>query len=418
MKQISRAVSRRGLLAFGAGAAVAACAAPIKAEPRYNALQGVIDRYVGEGKIPGAVVSVQRGAGPRVDLAAGKIALADAGPASVDSLWRIYSMSKPITGMAAMALIEAGKLGLDQPIADFFPAYGRLNVLDGAGERPAKAVLRVRHLLTHSGGLSYNINGPTGLPLRYTQAGLTPGQRTPPPPGAMAQPSSLAEMAERLATMPLHADPGTRYEYSISLDLLGAVIERAADQPFDAYLQALFFDPLDMKDTGFTTPRSQAARVSTFYGVTQEGLTPIDTGQNSFLFSPPPYPSGGGGLVSSAADYSKFCNLLRQEGRHRGGRVLKQSTVRLARSNLLPPGVSGPLKAHFGAGMGVSSPESAVAGEYPVGAYGWGGAATTTMWIDPVNDFQVVFMTQIYPTSAYPIWRDIRRAAYMDMADA
>jgi CubicO group peptidase (beta-lactamase class C family) len=418
MQGIPSALSRRGFIALGVGAATGACAAPIKAAPRYSALQGVIDRYVGEGKIAGAAIAIQRGAGPRVDLAAGNIALGSATPAGPDTLWRIYSMSKPITGMATMALIEAGKLRLDQPIADFFPAYASVKVLEGASERPAREILRVRHLLTHSGGLSYHINGQTGLPLRYVQAGLTPSLRTPPPAGAMAQPTSLAEMAERLAMLPLNADPGARYEYSISLDLLGAVIERAAGQSFDSYVKARLFDPLGMNDTGFTASRSAAARMSTFYAVTKDGLVPADSGPNSVLFTDPPYPSGGGGLVSSAGDYSKFCTFLRQEGRYNGQRLLKPETVRMARSNLLPAGVSGPQGAHFGAGMGVASPDSAVTGEYPVGAFGWGGAAATTMWVDPGLDFQVVFMTQIYPANSYPIWRDIRRAAYADIANA
>jgi CubicO group peptidase (beta-lactamase class C family) len=379
-------------------------------------LQGVIDRYVGEGKIPGAVISLQRGAGPRGDLTAGKIALGDASQADANSLWRLFSMTKPIAGLAAMALIEEGKLKLDQPIADFIPAFANPRVLENGAERPATGQITIRHLLTHTAGLSYHINTPTPLAALYTQEGLTPGLRGPDPAGAKPQPTSLEMMATRLAALPLNADPGARYEYSIALDLLGAVIERASGKAFEAYLAERIFAPLDMIDTGFATPRTNASRLATFYVVTNNGLAPVDTGADSFLFTPPPYPSGGGGLVSSASDYSNFCTMLRQGGRFGRARVFETQTIKLARSNLLPPGVEGPLQSHFGAGMGVVSPQSFVAGEYPVGAYGWGGAATTTMWVDPLNDFQLVFMTQIYPSAAYPLWRDVRRAAYADIA--
>jgi CubicO group peptidase (beta-lactamase class C family) len=415
-KLFMHALSRRVFLATGAS--LAACASQPRRSAELPRLKALIDRYVGGGKLAGATISLEGAGVPLTHLTAGQAALQEGPPVDENTLWRLYSMTKPVIGVAVMRLVEDGKLALDQPLATIVPAFKDMRVLDGESERPAKTAITIRHLLTHTAGFSYSINGRTGLPLRYAQQGLTPGGRDAPAPGMLAQPTSLEEFGARLAALPLQSEPGARYEYSIAIDVLGLVIQTVSGRSLEDYLRETIFAPLDMQDTGFVVAREKAARLSTFYAATPRGLAVADDRNTSWALTAPPFPSGGGGLIGSARDYARFGAMMLNDGRLGRARVLKPQTMALARSNLLPPGVDGPLKAHFGAAMGVQSAQSAIAGEYPVGAFGWGGAAATTMWVDPVNRFYCVFMTQIFPSNAYPVWQEVRQAAYADLGIA
>lgn len=376
----------------------------------WPAVTQLVARYVDEGKLSGACVTLRKGEAVTT-IARGAGA---AGGRVVDdrTIWRIFSMTKPITGVAAMALIEDGKLGLEQPVADYVPAFARVQVLDGETLRPARTVMRVRHLITHTAGIGYAIND-DAVAARHREALLFPGDPTPREGG----PRSLEEFGERLAAQPLVADPGTAYQYSASLDLLGLVIQNASGMPFSTYLRQRLFDPIAMTDTGFAVSESQRARLSMNYGVRDGKIQPLEPADRpSPYLSLPPYVSGGGGLVSSARDYDRFCTMLLEDGAFDGRQVLERGAARRAKTNLLPRGVPGEGGMEFAAGMGLVSRTSAEAGLEPAGTVFWGGAAGTFMWVDPVNKLSVVLMTQFMPSRAYPLWTELRRAVYADLA--
>ena len=375
--------------------------------PRVAAL---LDRYVGAHKIAGASVAIRRGVATHT-ISKGALAF-DGALADDRTLWRIFSMSKPITGVTALTLVEDGRLRLNQPVADFVPEFGALKVLDNGVLRPARAPMLVSHLLTHTSGLGYAINAGSPLAKLYVDATLLPGDPTP----RDSAPRSLDEFGARLATMPLGSDPGARWEYSVALDLMGLVIQRASGMPFETYLKARLFDPLAMVDTGFVVTRPNAARLSKNYSVRDGAVTPLEPAGRSPYLAAPAYPSGGGGLLSTAHDYDRFCAMLLGEGAFDGVRVLAPATARLAHSNLLPAGVFVEGGMAFGAGMGIVTTASTQPGEEPPGSFGWAGAAGTMMWIDPSRRLSGVLMTQYMPSNAYPLWAEIKRAVYADLA--
>lgn len=374
-------------------------------------VEALLGHYVEARKIAGAAVALRRDRGAAQFISRGAIAL-DGAAADTRSLWRIFSMTKPVTGVAAMSLIERRRMGLESPVADFVPEFANLRVIDGATTRPARTVMRVRHLLTHTAGLGYVINEGSPLAPLYRDAVLVPGDPTPREGG----PQSLDEFGARLATLPLGSDPGTRYEYSVALDLLGLVIQRASGMPFADYLRTALFEPLGMQDTGFSVPAPARSRLAQNYLVRDGRIEPLErTGQSPY-FAAPAYPSGGGGLISSAGDYDRFCAMLMNDGVLDGVRVLSAPTARKAHANLLPRGVSAD-GLNFGAGMGIVATERGEAGEAR-GTYFWGGAAGTFMWMDPRTRLSAVLMTQFMPSRAWPLWREFREAAYADLSAA
>jgi len=185
--------------------------------------------------------------------------------------------------------------------------------------------------------------------------------------------------------------------------------------PFERYLKSRLFDPLRMGDTGFQAPPGAAARLSQNYGVRDGALTPLEPPERSPYLAAPPYPSGGGGMVSSAQDYDRFCAMLHNDGALDGVRVLSPATARRAHTNLFPAGIVTEDGSAFGAGMGIITPASAVAGQEIAGSYGWAGAAGTLMWVDPAHRLSVVMMTQYVPSRAYPVWAELKRAIYADI---
>jgi len=408
-------LERRQLLA----ALGALAAAPALARTRrWPAVQALLDRYVAERKIAGASAALSVSGQPVAYVNAGAPALDSSAAANEHTLWRIYSMTKPVTGVAAAVLIEDGKLRLDQPVADFFPAYANAQVaIDPAKSldaRPARNPMTVRHLLTHTGGLTYTIAGKGPVQQAYRAKGLFGFYGQPPEPGDGPLPASLAEFAERLATVPLVAEPGTTYNYSVGLDLLGAVIERASGMPFDAFLRARLFGPLDMRSTAFRA--LDMNRFATNYLITPQGLLAIDRPGATTYAAYPAIPFGGAGLVSSSRDYARFGMMLLGDGALGRERVMRPETARLVRSNLLPAGVTALTdRSGYGAGGRVVTPETQNAND-SVGSYGWGGAAGTSFWIDPRRRAMVTLMTQFMPAETYPIRRELRDAILADAA--
>jgi CubicO group peptidase (beta-lactamase class C family) len=400
-------------LAFRAGAATASA---------YPKLQALLDSYVAAKKLPGAVVSVQRRGLPVDYVAAGALAFDTEAKAAPDSLYRVYSMTKPTVGVAAMILIEEGRLRLDQPLSDILPEFRDMTVIVGGDvtkTRPAASPILIRNLLTHTSGLSYNINGDSPLARLYRQQGIKPASRvTAPGPGERPPVRNLEEFGARLSKLPLDFDPGTKWQYSVAADLMGLVIQRVSGMSFWDFLHTRIFEPLRMPDTDFMVPANKLDRLTTVYTKTPTGLVDSDDRKSSPFARDRDLPSGGGGLVSTAHDYARFNAMLLNEGELDGVRILKPETVRIARSNLMPPGpVFGLLGRPngFGAFMQVVLPGGELPGGEPAGSFGWSGAAGTTMWIDPVNAVAVVLMVQFMPAGAYPIYLESRVAAYQDL---
>lgn len=387
------------------------------------ALQSVLDAYVRSGKIPGVVAAIGRGDASPAFLSAGHIADdPGAAAAGADSLWRVYSMTKPITAMAAMKLVEEGKLKLDEPISDFIPAFKTMRVLVAPAtsleSRPAKHPITVRELLTHSGGLTYQFFGSGPIFQEYTRLGLLGGRVGPE--ASAAQPQTLAQFANRVATLPLVSEPGTEWHYSIGLDVLGRVIEVASGMPFDRFVQQAILDPLDMSSTVWTVPQSDAARLSTAYYWKDGKRLPFEIGAQSMWLHPAAVDYGGSGLVSSARDYDRFLQMLANGGSVGGVRVLDPDTVKLAMSNLLPPGVRilgnitpAPVAAEgFGAGGEVFLKD--VPDGVSAGTYGWFGAAGSFAFIDPAKRLRVTVMVNYFPDSKWPLYADVVKAVYRD----
>ena len=408
----------------------APAAAPATASP-LPATQALYDSYVATNKMPGIVGAFGAGDVPTMFVSAGKIATdANAAPAGPDSLWRVYSMTKPITAMAAMILIEDGKMKLDEPVSDFLPAFKNMRVQlseTTIDSRPAARPITIRNLLTHTAGLGYNIVTKGPLLQLYMDKGLTPGQVN----AAMevdarkTRPASLQEFADRVATVPLIADPGTKWSYSIGLDLMGAVIEKASGMRFDAFVQQRIFDPLKMKSSYWSVPASEVGRLSTNYAfLPGDKLFAIDPAATSVYLSPPSFPYGGAGLVMSARDYDRFLHMLQNEGELDGVRIMKPETARLAMSNLLPAGVefggvagatggtAGP-KMGFGAGGSVVLEDKA--NSMGAGTYGWGGAAGTAAWVNPVKKIRGTIMVNYFPADKWPIRDETVKALIGDM---
>lgn len=423
-------VSRRALLgglALGGATTLMPRAALAWKDPEvgqaYPRTYGFIKGFVDRRELAGTLAAIGKGQDAADIFGAGKQAMDSARAVGPDTLWRLYSMTKPVTGIAAMLLIEEGKMGLDQPIADFLPGFANMKVQNHADGsisdvRPARGPITVRQLLTHTAGLGYNIIQKGPIRDAYNEAGIVGGQvsRLPIPGFPPITPApSLAAFADRLAKLPLVYEPGTRWSYSVSLDLMGRVIEVVAGQPFDAFLQTRIFDPLGMKSTGFRVAAADAARLSTNYAPFGGALLPIDPGTSSIYLDVPPMPYGGGGLVSTARDYDRFLAMLLGEGETGGVRIMKPETAQLAMSNLLDPSVD--LKGSFvegegfGAGGRVSLPGSPT-GE---GIFGWGGAAGTIGFVDRKRGYRVGGYAQYMPAEALPFQRDFGKTFFADV---
>ena len=400
---------------------------------RYDALkttQALASTYVKSGRIPSITAMIGHGDDRPFEVSAGRIDDAPAARfADPDSLWRVYSMTKPITAMAAMILVEEGRLKLDQPVGDIIPAFRHMRVQVSPASlqtRPATRPITIRHLMTHTAGLGYTIVTRGPLLDAYEKAGIVPFTNDARTEARvrLTRPPTLAAFADRVATLPLIAEPGTRWSYSIGLDVLGAVIERASGMPFDRFLQTRLFDPLKMRSTYFTVPRAEAARLATGYALLGANRIPLDVGASSVYLTPPTFPYGGAGLVTSAADYDRFLHMLQNGGTLERVRVLRPETVRLAMSNLLPPGViypgagsstGGTTSAQgFGAGGSVSLAD--VPGGPGKGTYGWGGAAGTIAWVDPANRVRATIMVNYLPGDRWPLRAEFGRTIYADLA--
>ncbi|VXC71169.1 serine hydrolase domain-containing protein [Sphingomonas sp. AX6] len=395
--------------------------------PRATATDTLAQSYVAQNRAPGIVLAVGTRGQPAHFAHAGRIDDAANGEAAdADSLWRVYSMTKPITGMAAMMLVEDGKLRLDQPIHELIPAFKDMKVLtdpeNSLVSRPAARPITVRHLLTHTAGLGYSIVTTGPLKAEYERLGILPGAVEPKTEAqaATVRPKSLEEFANRLATLPLIADPGTEWSYSIGLDLLPRVIEVASGMSFEQFLQSRMFGPLGMTSTYWAVPAGEVGRLGPNYFWAGDNRIPLDpAGSASVYARAPSFPYGGAGLVMSARDYDRFLAMLLNGGELGGKRVMKAETVRTAMSNLLPQGVTfggipgtGAQNAAGGYGAGGFVTLADVPGGPGAGTYGWGGAAGTIAWVDPKNGLRASAYVNYFPAEKWPLRTDLMKAVY------
>lgn len=376
-----------------------------------------LGRYVDDGRLAGWQLAIGRH-GRVVHSARKGLRDVEAGlPVEDDTVWRIYSMTKPVTSVAAMMLYEEGAFGLRDPVSRFIPAFAGARVFRGGTElkpvtEPLREPVRMWHLLTHTSGLTYGFHYVHPTDGIYRRS----GHEWSTPPGC-----DLATCCEQWAAMPLRFQPGDAWNYGVSTDVLGRVIEVLSGQSLDVALRERVLGPLGMKDTAFTAP---ADRVAALYG---PGLVP-HTEMGERIQHPPEMLSGGGGLASTAADYQRFVTLLLNEGELDGTRLLGSRTLRYMARNHLPGGAdletfgqAGFSETPYngvGFGLGFAVVEDPVAYRVPCspGELQWGGAASTAFWVDREEGITVTFFTQMLPSSTYPIRTELRQLVYQALA--
>jgi CubicO group peptidase (beta-lactamase class C family) len=308
-----------------------------------------------------------------------------------DSIFRIYSMSKPITGVAMMMLFEEGKWQLNDPVAKYIPEFAKLKVY--ATEANNNVIMKdqahpmtMRELMSHTAGFSYGFFSATAVDKLQVEADLLNPNNT------------LDEFIKRVAKLPLNAQPGSEWHYSISVDIQGYIVQKLSGMPFDEYLERRIFRPLGMVDTAFYVPKEKLNRFAEFYSYDKDGkmqVVGVKDGLNHDFAARPALSSGGGGLVSTAADYMRFCQMLLNGGQLDGVRLLSPLTVELMRTNVLTPSMTVfGANAGFGLDFAVYTDPAAAGGYFGKGTFWWGGAAGTWFWIDPVNDLILVGMIQ------------------------
>ena len=393
---------------------------------RLPRIASMLRSYIDAKQIPGAVALVARhGRIAHVTVQGDKTFDGD-DPMRRDTIFRIYSMSKPITSVATLMLYEEGKLRLTDPISKWIPELAKPRVLrDPNGPLdatdPAPSEITVRDLLTHCSGLVYTFTtGPT-LAKAYQDAGIR---------GSSTQ-LSPSEWAKRLGALPLAHAPGTKWNYSVSTDVLGLLVERIAGVPYAEFLRTRLFEPLGMKDTAFHVPEEKLARFATNYAVNEQGeIRVVDAPATSGFRTPPNFPSGGGGLVSTLDDYARFALMLAGDGTLDGTRILSRKTVELMVSDHLTAseretfGVRAAggrlwVANGFGLGVMVQTEQAGYRGLGSIGKHGWGGAAGTWYWVDPKEDLVAILMIQRMSFGSAPIAisRDFETAVYQALAD-
>jgi CubicO group peptidase (beta-lactamase class C family) len=380
---------------------------------RLDRITELTQRYVDAGQIAGAITMVSRHGKLVHYEAVGNRGIDKADPLQKDDLFRIYSMSKPITAVAIMQLYEQGKFQLTDPISKFVPELAELSVLGEDGElTPANKPITMQHLLTHTAGFSYGFDPKDPVDQLYRDAAAF---------GA----KNLDEFTAALAKLPLKYQPGSQWHYSVAVDVTGLIVERLSGQPFDEYLQQHIFAPLGMVDTFFSVPDDKLERFLPNHGWNPEenklvtlGPDSVSPFRNATMFS------GGGGLVSTATDYLRFSEMLRAGGELDGKRIIGRNTLKYMTINHLPASVSGggtgespnlvgaQLRGFgFGLGFGLMTDTAAAGVIGSNGEFYWGGAAGTIFWVDPEEDMVVIAMIQLMG-SPWPLRSDLKAAVH------
>lgn len=381
------------------------------------------ERLVAEGRFAGASTLVAR-RGQVAHLGCSGLADAERGlPMAAETIHRIYSMTKPLTSVAIMMLYEEGRFQLDDPISRFLPAFANQRVAVGGARGkidtvPAMRDITFRDLLTHTSGLTYGFMQASLVDAAYREQGVD----------FQTAETSLAEVVDKAAGLPLIAQPGAEWNYSIATDVLGRLVEILSGRPFEDFLRERLIRPLGMVDTDFFVHPGKEGRFAANYARGPEGRPVlIDDPATSRYLRPRAVNSGGGGLVSTAADYLRFCLMMLNKGALDGTRYLGRKTVELMMSNHLrgdmaamgQPRWSESTAEGIGFGLGFSVTLDPARAQIlgSAGECAWGGAASTAFWIDPAEEMAVIFLAQLMPSSAWPVRRELRVLSYQALVD-
>jgi CubicO group peptidase (beta-lactamase class C family) len=381
-------------------------------------------RYVEPGKIAGALTLVARRGKIAFLSPVGKMDRERGTPMRDDTLFRIYSMTKPVTSVALMMLHERGAFQLGDPVHKWLPGWDQLRVYrygqyPNFVTTPAERPMTVRDLLTHTSGLSYGIMERTHLDAAYRRVGISDGKGT------------LSDMVDKLGQLPLEFSPGTRWGYSVATDVIARLVEILSGRRFEEYIREQIFEPLGMLDTAYTVAAEKLPRYAANYARSPDGgMTLFDDPADSAYARPKTLFTGSSGLISTAADYVRFAEMLRRGGAFGGARILGPRTVQYMTRNHLPGGVdlariateSSFSETRFdgvGFGLGFHVVLDPVRAQVPgsVGEYGWGGMASTVFWVDPAEELTVVFMTQLVPSSALTIRSELKSLVHSAIVD-
>lgn len=377
---------------------------------RLQQVESVCCGYVDRGEVVGTVTAVARH-GEIVYLESHGMRDRESDtPMTVDTIFRIFSMTKPITSVAALILFEEGRLRLADPVSRFFPHFRTMAVYTGGDEPPFDTVeadreITIRDLLTHTSGLAYGIGDEHPVERAFGAAVWDV---------LAADPAlDLDFLAETVAEQPLVHQPGTSWRYSAATDLLAAVVERASGERFEEFVRRRITEPLGMADTSFTVHQAERSRLATLYRLQDDGtLAPGEDPPVMAFRRPTSHPNGGGGLVSTASDYLRFAGMLLGHGALDDEVILGSKTVDLMTRNHLPSAVAAHRGGGFGLGVSVLTDLTTHTAHGSVGEYGWGGAATTRFWVDPQNDLVLVVLLQLMPGFCRPIVDDVHTAVY------
>lgn len=416
-------MSKKMILAAVAAAALSVHAAPVLARPappstaattsvKINKVRidAALKAMVDSGRAVGASALVWQDGQERYFGAAGMADREAGKPMRRDTLVQIFSMTKPVTGVALMQLWEQGKFGLDDPLSRYLPEFADMKVMDAQGQtRPAARPILIRDILRHTAGFSY---GGTATPADAAFSALDPLNIN----------NDLTEFGHRIAKAPLLFDPGEQWSYSAAVDVQALLVETLTGQPFEAYVKAHILEPLGMKEAAWTQSEAAFARLAATYNKGPDGklARQDDTETRRLNFNPDRrLTMGGAGIVAPIDDYARFSRMLLNEGELDGVRILKSSTVRLMATDHLDPRVTQrrwlPSKGTVGFGFDFtvrkSQPQTAAENRGALGEFFWDGRETTLFWVDPVNHLTAVFFVQTYPFDG-TLHHDFREAVY------
>jgi CubicO group peptidase (beta-lactamase class C family) len=384
-------------------------------------------RYIESGRFPGTQLLVYRRGKVVHSASQGFADVERKVPVKDDTIFRIYSMTKPITSVAFMMLFEEGKFALDEPVVKYIPEWKNLGVFVAGTApafltRPLTRPMLIVDLLRHTSGLTYGFQQRSNVDAAYREAKI----------GEVEKAGTLETMIEGLAKIPLEFSPGDAWNYSVATDVIGYLVGKISGMPFEQFVKERILNPLGMSDTDFHVPAEKAHRLAACYSadVKAGNFTLQDDPTTSSFLSPPSLVSGGGGLCSTTADYLTFCRAMINGGELGGVRLIGPKTLRLMTSNHLPGGVDLPAMSRslfseaayngigFGLGFAVTMEPAKTLIPGSAGEYNWGGAATTSFWIDPAEELITIFMTQVLPSSAYPLRRELRTMVYAAITDS
>lgn len=381
-------------------------------EAGLSSLKNHISGYVDSGRLVGATTLVAKQGKIAHFETYGQLNKENGIDMPEDAVFRIYSMTKPITGVGLMILWEEGRFKLDDPVSNYLPSFKNQRVFSGANEDgslrtvPVEREMTVRDLLTHTAGLTYGVFGNTPVDQLYQKAGVFNPELT------------LAEQTEILGGLPLLYQPGDAWVYSLAVDVQGRLIEVLSGQSLGEFFEDRIFAPLGMSDTGFYVKPDQVDRFVEIYAPSEEEKQLIAYRGDFYgdFTVKPKSESGGGGLVSTTLDYWKFAQMVANGGELNGVRLLKADTVALMRENHLPDNLKGIAGGEqglgFGLGFAVVQDVSKQGGKTNEGEYFWGGMANTIFWIDPTEELVAIFMTNILPSGIYPLRNELRDQIY------